>query len=427
MTISHQAGTVDTPMHVFPPALVPVLRERGIGNGGCLAEVDDEVLVQLLTTVFFAGLETYEGERNPIGVAFLGSSRFDFVMPEGPALGAAPLYQWKILRFDSPRPFAIPELVKLAVAGSDARIYTAVHVLDDGTLAITGLAREGFNTDADPFVKIIASRPGCLSIRGGRDLLLGYERGVILTGGEDVVFSAGPVRRALETTARTAGLDDDDVPDYLDAIRSLVREMAAHGRGGILIISCEQHPRVAESATYKMALDSSLASLLRLARRIGRKAQADLPSHIHRREPGTSKASGAAASGADNLVFGQLLRSAFLTEAERVIEELGALTGIDGAILVNRELALVAFGVILPVGHAIAVAESTDTEGLRPRNVDLDTRGTRHRAGATYAAEHPGSVVFVASEDGEVSCMFRDSSQQQVLLWRLGPADVHIA
>ena len=101
------------------------------------------------------------------------------------SLAGALLYQWKVLQFDSPRPFAIRELVKLAVAGVDRRIYSAVRVLEDGTLAITGLAREGLNADSDPFVKIIASRPGCLSIRRGRDLLLGYERGAILTGGEE--------------------------------------------------------------------------------------------------------------------------------------------------------------------------------------------------------------------------------------------------
>jgi hypothetical protein len=175
-----------------------------------------------------------------------------------------------------------------------------------------------------------------------------------------------------------------------------------------------------------MARDSSLASLLRLARRIGRKMQADQRSDAYLREPGAGRSARVATAGPDHVVFGQLLRSAFLTEAERVIEELGALTGIDGAILVNRELALVAFGVILPVGHAIAVAEPA-AEGLKPRPIDFGSRGTRHRAGATYAAEHPGSVVFVASEDGQVSCMFRSSPQTQVLLWRLGPSDGHIA
>src|SRR5262249_28082513 len=157
-------------------------------------------------------------------------------------------------------------------------IYSAVHVLADGTLAITGLAREGFNADSDPFVKIVAPKPGSLSIRSGRHLLLGYERGAILTGGEHVVFSAGPVRRALEAAAQAAGLDDEAVPDSLAAVQSLAREMAAHGRGGILIVSCEELPRIVESATYRMRLDSSVTSLLRLARRISRKRPNNPPS-----------------------------------------------------------------------------------------------------------------------------------------------------
>src|SRR5262245_25583633 len=156
-----------------------------MAKAGSLVEVADDVLEQLLTTVFWAGLETYEGERNPIGVAFLGTSGVDVVTSDVAGSDAPFLYQWKVQHFKSPRPFAIGELVKLAVAGADRRIYSAVNVLPDGTLAVTGLAREGFNLDPDPFVKIIAARPGCLSIRSGRDLVLAYDHGAILTGGED--------------------------------------------------------------------------------------------------------------------------------------------------------------------------------------------------------------------------------------------------
>jgi hypothetical protein len=391
---------------VFPPALVPLLRDRA--KAGSLAEVADDVLVQLLTTIFWAGLETYEGERNPIGVAFLGSSRVGVVTSDGGGFDTPFLYQWKIQHFESPRPFAVGELVKLAVAGADRRIYSAVNVLPDGSLVIAGLAREGFSVVSDPFVKISASRPGCLSIRSGRELLLEYDRGAILTGGEDVVFTAGPVRRALEDAAHAADMDDDAVPEYVDAVRALVREMAAHGRGGILIVSPEEWPDVAKAATYRMAVDSSVASLLRLARHLGRAKGADLL-------PQTATA---------DVAFGSLLRNAFLTEAERLIEELGALTGIDGAILLNRHLALVAFGVMLPLGRPTALVEAADAEGSRARNVDLGIRGTRHHAGATYAAEHPGSVVLVASEDGQVSCMLRDASREHTFLWRLGPDEV---
>ena len=407
MTAGHRVLSAETGVHVFPPAILPVLRDCVASKGGCLAEVADDVVVRLLTTIFWAGLETYEGERNAIGVAFLGTSAVDFVIPDAAGSGAAPLYQWKVQRFEWPRVFAVGELVKLAVAGTDRRIYSAVNVLPTGDLVIAGLAREGFNVDPDPFVRIISSKPGCLSIRCGRDLLLAYERGAILTGGEDIVFSAGPVRRSLEAMARAADLDQEVVPDYVDAVRTLVREMAIHGRGGILIIGGEEESEVAKAATYRMAYGSSLTSLLRLARRLGRAKYGDQPLP----------------AGAGEVAFGGLLRNAFLTEAERVTEELGALTAIDGAVFLNRHLALIAFGVTLPLGRP-ALVEATDAEGLQCRVIDLGSRGTRHRAGATYAADHPGSVVFVASEDGQVSCMFREKFREYTLVWRLRPAEV---
>jgi hypothetical protein len=310
--------------------------------------------------------------------------------------------------FDSPRPFAIRELVKLSVAGVERRIYSAVRALEDGSLAITGLAREGANADSDAFVKIVTSTPGCLSIRRGRDLLVGYERGAILTGGEQLVFSAGPVRRALEAMADAADMRGASVSEYLDAVRSIVREMAAHGRGGIVIISHDTRPRVAASATYKMALDSSLAALIKLVGHI------TTTQGIGPQPPGTPS-------------VGSLLRNALLSEIARVIEEFGALTAIDGAVLLNCDLALIAFGVILPIGRPTAVAQAVDAEGLHGQVIDLGSRGTRHRAAVAYAARHPGSVVFVASEDGQISCLFRTSAQHQVRWWRLGPTDGRIS
>jgi hypothetical protein len=347
--------------------------------------------VGVLTTVFFAGLETYEGEHHPICVTFVGRSPSDFVMTDAAAAAGVPLYRWKILRFATPRPFVPRELAKLAVASVDRRLYSAVGVLENGTLAVMGLAREGVNTGPDPFVKITASRPGCLSIRSGRELVIEYERGAVLAVTNDQVFDAGSIHAALTAIARRSGVEDHVVSHYLDAVSFLVREMMAHGHGGILIISDEENPPAADSMPYEMILDSSLSSLLRLAWRIGDTA-------------------------ADVSAFGQLLRSAFLTEAERIGEELGRLTAIDGAVVLNRDLALTAFGAILPIGCAIRVEEETNGA---PIPIDFDGHGTRHRAAATYAAEHPGSVVFVASEDGQVSCLLREAAAVSVRLWHL--------
>ena len=394
----HRVLVAEPPQHVFPPALVPVLRDHIASKGGCLAHVSDDALVELLTTVFWAGLETYEGRHLPVGVVFLGTSTADFVTPAGSESDSSPLYQWKILRFTSPRAFDVGELVKLAVAGTERRIYTAINLLQNGKLVIAGLAREGFNVEPDPFVKVLAAQPGSLSIRSGSDLLVGYERGTTFTGGGDAVFAAGPVRRRLETMARAAGLNQGAVHDYVKTVRALVREMAAHGHGGILVIS-EEHDPLAHASAYHMAIDSSLASLLHLSHHLG----------------STEKPADA--------TFRHILRNTFLTEAERVVEEVGALTAIDGAVLLNRDLALVAFGAILPLRRTPTPALSMRTEDAGMKRVDLGSRGTRHRAAATYAAERPGDVVFVASEDGGLSCMFRDASHERARLWRWGAKD----
>jgi hypothetical protein len=369
--------------HVFPEALVPVLRERLADK---LEEISDELLTDLLMTVFFAGLETHEGVYGPLRVVFLGRSEADLVIPEGAATSTAPVYALKVLRFELARPFTIPELVKLGVASTDERLYSAACV-QGGKLALIGLAREGPSADGDPSIKVVATRPGCLSVRAGRSWHVEYERGSILSGGEDVVLAPGPVRDALETSARGAGIEDDSVAAYLDAVRALVTRLAAHGRGGILVISHEDQPPVARTGTYRMARDSSITSMLRLAHRIGRKDDA------------TS--------------YGFLLRSAFLTEVERMVEEFGALTAIDGATVLTRGLALAAFGVVLPVR-----ARSIEVAGAA-RPIDLEVRGTRHRASALYAADHPGSVVFVASEDGQVTCMLRVGDGDRVAVWHL--------
>ncbi|HUK33634.1 MAG TPA: hypothetical protein VLV86_06975, partial [Vicinamibacterales bacterium] len=302
MTAFERRRRVAAVDHVFPPRALRLLRQQVTAKGGCLSDVSDGVLAELLTTIFWAGLETYEGEHHSINVVFLGTSDVDFVFPEGAETESAPLYQWKVLRFGASRPFAIAELVKLAVAGAGSGLYTAVNMTDDGTLVISGLIREGFNVDPDPFVTIVAPRPGCLSIRSGGDLLLGYERGAVLAGGESAWFAAGPVRRALEEMARAAGLDDDVVPDYVRAVRSLVGDMTAHGRGGILIVSHEDQPEVAATATYRMMLDSSLSSLLRLAKRVGRAQPPDRP----------------VGTVVNDVAFHIVLRNAFLAEAERV-------------------------------------------------------------------------------------------------------------
>ena len=398
----HRVALAEPTAPVFPPALVRVLRER-LASDGCLEEVADEIIVQLLTTVFFAGLETYEGERNPIGVAFLGKSQSDFIMPEGTESGEALLYQWKSHAVRLASPLCDPR------AREARRRWSRPPDLSQRSASsrMEAWPSRGSRAKARTPTRTPSSRssrqvPGPCRIRRGRDLLLGYERGTILTGGEELVFSAGPIRRALETTARCR---------------------RPGRRRDLRIPGCRPFNRARDGRTRPRRHRDHQPRGATASRRVGDiqddarlfAGRAPPAGRAHQGETGASICR-AANRAEDTPVsrcgttgptppFGSLLRNALLTEVERVIEEFGALTAIDGAVLLNRDLALIAFGVILPVGRPTAVAHAVDAEGLHGRIVDLGSRGTRHRAASAYAARHPGSVVFVASEDGQVSCV----------------------
>src|SRR5262245_49710747 len=112
---------------VFPPALVPLLRRR-LGEGHtCCRAIDDETLSELLTVIFFAGFETEEGEHYPVRVVFVGDNPADWIAPDQTAGSGGPIYRWSAMRFDTLRPFVVPELVKLAVATATDRMYTRVR------------------------------------------------------------------------------------------------------------------------------------------------------------------------------------------------------------------------------------------------------------------------------------------------------------
>lgn len=371
------ARDVSSDTHVFPPAIVPILRDRFAEDIPCIGSIDDHVLAELLSVVFFAGLVAEEGEHKPVRVVFVGSAS------SIPETEGSPLYRWSTLRFRVGRPFSVGELVKLATATGSERVFTQIR-FDGDELVLTGLAREGINVEGDAFLKVVVPQPGALSIRVGRRHLLEYEHGHVHSPSGDVVFSQGPVRRSLEVVAAESGVDNA-VDAYLDAVRALVGEMTGHGSGGIMVFTPDAQSVLPSDAPYLTYPEVSLAAI------IGR---------LHTQ-------------------VDHVLRVTFFAELERTVEELGALSALDGAVVFDRSLAVEGFGVILPMRseEPLVILEARDAEAHDVRPFDISTRGARHRAAATYAMNHAGTVVFVASEDGPVGCFFRAPGWQHVVLW----------
>ena len=388
---------------VFPPALVPLLRDS-LGTAACIAGVPDGDLVELLSVIFFAGLETEEGERNPVRVVFVGTLPGD----TEPAVHGvpSPLYRWSTLRFKNARAFSAHELVKLAAATTNGRVFVQV-CYRDGRLLVTGLAREGVNLEDDTALKIVVDRPGGLSIRMGRQYVLDYEHGHVQSFASGVILEGGPVRSALELASARCGLPPVAAPRYLEIVRQLVGKLSAHGSGGILVCNVHDHEEIPGETGYRTYPDVSLAAMLLRLHELRSRAALASPAEQEQ----------------DLLLAGTLQ-----AEIQHTVGELGALTALDGATLLDRSLALTGFGIILPVdGARAAVVEAFDVEAANVHPFDLSSRGTRHRAAATYASNHPGSVVFVASQDGDLGCLFRPPDQSHVVWWRFRAADLRSA
>jgi hypothetical protein len=376
---------------LFPPQLVPHIR-AALPDQPALAGVSDEELAELVTLVFFASLEREEGAHFPIRVVFTGNA-------EIPPESNAGIVRWRHLAFSQPRPLTVIELRRLSRATVPEWMF--VHVgTADRALVLLGLARQSLGAvDYDAFLAIVSPDPGRLEIwsRGRRELE--YAHGRLMPAPENVIVAAGPVQRALRATAESAELRADAWPLYLDAIAAVVRSMSAHGQGGILIVL----PRAGESVHGHGGFATALSSMLQTA--LERLAEIE--------------SSAGSTPAWRSLAVEQATVSA---DVERAIGQIGGLTALDGATILDPSLSVRGFGVILRAAEHVDVCESSLAEPAALTPFPIDERGARHRAAAAVAGERPGSVVFVASSDGDLGCMLRDPADAHVLLWRFGGA-----
>lgn len=370
---------------LFPPELVPHVRASLAGHPA-LASVGDDDLAKLFTLVFFTSLEREEGTHQPIRVVFSGDSR---ALPQS----GRSIVRWKHLAFSQPRPCTMALLRRLSRATIPD--WTFIHVgVADGELVLRGLARQGLGPEDDRFLSILSPDPGRLEIwsRGRRELE--YAHGRLMPAPENVILSAGPVQRALRSAAEHAGVSASAWPIYLDAVGGIVRAMSMHGHGGILVIASRMDESVLGQGGFVTEVNETLLAALHQLGELE------------------------AAPTADDAPSLAVLRATLSTEIERAIGEIGGLTALDGATILDPSLSGRAFGMILPAAEQIVVLEASGAEpdGLTPFR--LDERGARHRAAAAFARDRPGSIVFVASSDGDLACMLREPDTEHVWVWR---------
>jgi hypothetical protein len=315
---------------------------------------DAESIEALVDTAFWASVRREEGYVPKISLAFL-----------------RPLAEVRPLLFETPMPLQPSALTRLAAAVERPGIHLGVWP-DNGKLAVWGTTHH-----VPPFcfvVEVVA--PGLLVLKHRpRHESRKFVNLAVLEGDRIKIVDerASLIADCPAVLTSMLGFDASVLSDEaLNVQVQLALSMRRHDRGGILLVvppdSDAWRESIVQPMTYAVAPPfSELANLL--ARR------SEMPD------------------------------DEWVEAADRAIDHIAGLTGVDGATVVTSRYELLAFGAKIarqrgsPVVEQIIVTEPIEggtVERMHPGQLG----GTRHLAAAQFVYDQRGAVALVASQDG---------------------------
>lgn len=377
-------------------------------------EVDQPTLKDLrslLIACFRASLRTEEGRRTRFNVAFVQPCHPQRPKEEGSC--------WWPLRFTDPGlPLSERELVKLAQAADPRQELIGVRRASGaagGDLTIWGTLVVGLrwwefrhartmNSQrvGPPYLTVQVVAPGTLVVAGPKGSLR-------FVGDEP---EDGRLVALIDLAWRSR-MWSDVVQSEVQAWPTLwarsvdvvLQSIAEAGHGGALFILPDD--AIPSTLDVKYCIEP---------------ASARLPKAAHSMQDAEDEKNRASPSSMDMV----LVNAAWSTLDSRKHEWLEAAecvarhAGVDGAMLLTRDLRLRGFGAV--VRHATEhkspmIERAFDAGALGREPYDLGARGTRHRSAAIFCAQNPGAAAFVVSQDGDISAM--RFVHGTVVVWRV--------
>jgi len=221
-----------------------------------------------------------------------------------------------------------------------------------------------------------------------------YARGRILEATEHMVVATRELTRTFSAWREEASAEEREVAARASAVARLAPMMLALGHGGMILVLSANEAANGLSPRYECG---SGADRLALA----------YEKLMHDAKPNDRlfrlwRGEGSAATGAVHVFSSQQIAY------DEAAAFAARLTGIDGALQVNTELMLTAFGVKV----SRRADESQYTRPVRLINPYTaeervgtleDFPGTRHRAGATFCMNQTEATAIIASQDGRLT------------------------
>jgi hypothetical protein len=302
---------------------------------------------------------------------------------------------WFVVRM-APQALSPQTLNQLAYGLAYGRDLVVVSSSDQG-LVITGIARRSAFTDGGLVLRIAAPRPGALVLEGGkRQLGVRYEGGQVFPTDVDVFSSDGPALAALTACG---------MKGYLRTLSEILRHARASASGALFLCVPEITGVPNQAKTpYTFQLPFLLKQLKEAERLVDQR----------RSEIKSSEEEKATSSRSAQLDFEE---GTIRAHSTAFVEMIGTIAAVDGAVVLGPECQVLNAGFI--VG---------DMSSERPQFIDWchDIRGerierrpqaggARHATGFGVAWGVAGSVVFIVSADGPVTCALR--LDDRLLAW----------
>jgi hypothetical protein len=367
------------------------------------ADIPHSALVTLCETLYMASIATEEGRFVRIELVYIDP---DHIEQKADA-------SWQVFAFGERLPFTLPNLIKLAPASDPRNSAIAVFHDSDEEVFLWGLIDQ-----RDPAHKVlrrqVTSRtheacgifeasiegPANIFVHSGPELIGELNVGSLRKAANYIdIFRPGPVLDICETGIQTiaqrlsAQMGDshrDEISSstkhgYISTLCTILLRLQSFTHGGALLIRNPQddHLKIRYPMKYsrltKALEQSSMQRVLQSS--------------------GTSEA---AQANAGLPGYEEVLDSAIWFAA--------VLSRVDGLVVMDNEMGVEGFGAIIrcqtiPPRDSVFRSHQADPREDALEPLEYYHLGTRHQSMMRYCFEHPGTVGFVVSEDGDARAM----------------------
>ncbi len=417
----------------YPSHLAKLVAQRLLAKN--LVPPADDVLLRLFETLYFASLRTEEGRPCRCTINFLD--------PDAPAIHEPSIpphaNHWTTVPFDRSLPFDVRTLTKLAEAVDPSTASLAVYS-DGDQLFIWGLVDQELryadfvasdNTtipERAGLFQATITGVGNLCVYDNYALLASLEQNMLVDEYHDVLWD-GPVHEVLKQNLQAALADHPTARIAMPDIAPLEKELLVrwnnavcrvlmniqqyrHG-GGLLIVP--SFPANDLDIKYSLTYDRMPQALFGLVQHqlLKRQSTETIAKHCKNQQGDMLPCD----FHFDAVAYQKKLDE-HRAEALGCVRFISSLSRVDGFVVADKRLVVHGFGVELRPDSELTdifiAGDSLATPKLL-RKGSLSQFGTRHRAMMRYCNEHPASLGFVVSQDGDIRATMRDGDR--LILW----------